>query len=92
MTVEGSVGAQIAACAASGAAIAVICSSDARYATDVETIAPRLRAAGARFVVLAGNPGAEEARYRAAGVDTFIFVKCDVLGTLRKLLREAGVL
>ena len=46
----------IAAFAASGAAIAVICSTDARYATDLEQVAPRLRAAGARIVVLSGNP------------------------------------
>jgi methylmalonyl-CoA mutase len=92
VTAEGPVDAQAAACAASGATIAVICSSDARYATDVEDVAPRLRAAGARVVVLAGNPGADEARYRAAGIDRFIFVRCDVLGTLRALLREAGVL
>jgi methylmalonyl-CoA mutase len=92
VTAEGAMEAQAAACAASGAVIAVICSSDARYATDVEGVAPRLRAAGARVVVLAGNPGSDEARYRAAGVDRFIFVRCDVLGTLRALLREVGVL
>jgi len=92
VSAEGSVDAQAAACAASGAVIAVICSSDARYATDVADVAPRLRAAGARIVVLAGNPGADEAGYRGAGVDRFIFVKCDVLETLRSLLHEAGVL
>ena len=43
-------------------------------------------------MVLAGHPGANEARYRAAGVDRFIFIRCDVLGTLRDLLREEGVL
>ena len=92
VSAEGPPDAQAAACAASGAAIAVICSSDARYATDVADVAPRLRAAGARIVVLAGNPGADEAGYRGAGVDRFIFVKCDVLETLRALLHEAGVL
>lgn len=89
---DGDVEAQAAACAASGARIAVVCSSDARYATDVENVVPRLRAAGVRTVVLAGNPGDAEARYRAAGVDRFIFVTCDVLATLRDLLREEGVL
>ena len=54
--------------AASGAEIAVICSTDARYATDVEQVAPKLRAAGARTVVLAGNPGANEARYRQSSI------------------------
>ncbi len=43
--------------AASGAKIAVICSTDKRYATAVAELAPKLKAAGARSVVLAGNPG-----------------------------------
>lgn len=76
----------------SGARIAVICSTDKLYETAVEQLAPRLKAAGARTVVLAGHPGANEAKYRAAGVDRFIFIKCDVLDTLRALLREEGVL
>ena len=92
LSAEGPVEAQADACAASGARVAVICSSDARCATDVADVAPRLHAAGVRVVVLAGNPGADEARYRAAGVDRFIFVRCDVLETLRALLHEAGVL
>jgi len=81
-----------AAFAASRAEIAVICSTDARYQTDVEQVAPKLRAAGARAVVLAGNPGASEAKYRSAGVNQFIFVKCNVLEALRSLLHEAGVI
>lgn len=77
--------------AASGAAIAVICSTDDRYATDVEQVAPRLRKAGATTVVLAGNPGSNETAYRAAGVDRFIFIKCNVLDILRSLLDQVGV-
>ena len=76
----------------SRAKIAVICSTDKKYQTVVEATAPRLKAAGARTVILAGNPGANEAKYRTAGVDRFIFMKCDVLGTLQELLREEGVL
>jgi len=76
----------------SGAKIAVICSTDKKYETVVETTAPRLKAAGARTVILAGNPGANEAKYRTAGVERFIFVRCDVLGTLHELLRDEGVL
>ena len=75
----------------SGAKIAVICSTDQLYETIVEQLAPKLKAAGARTVILAGHPGANEAKYRAAGVDRFIFVKCDVIDTLRSLLREEGV-
>ncbi len=75
----------------SGASVAVICSSDKLYPEVVPRVAPRLRAAGARSVVLAGNPGANEAAWRGAGVDRFIFIKCDVLATLREMLREEGV-
>jgi len=81
-----------AAFAASHAEIAVICSTDARYATDVEQVAPKLVAAGARTVVLAGNPGSNEARYRAAGVNQFIFIKCNVFEIVRSLLHQEGVL
>lgn len=94
VTNEGFSEAQAAAkaLAASGARIAVLCSTDKRYETDVEQVAPALRAAGARTVVLAGNPGANEMKYRGAGVNQFIFVKCNVLDTLRTLLKEEGVL
>ena len=76
-----------AAFAASSAKIAVICSTDKQYATAVAELAPKLKAAGARTVVLAGHPGQSEAAYRAAGVDRFIYVRCDVLDTLWSLLR-----
>jgi len=81
-----------AAFAASQAEIAVICSTDARYATDVEQVAPKLMAAGARTLVLAGNPGSNEAKYRAAGVTHFIFIKCSALEILCSLLHQVGVL
>ena len=76
----------VAEFAASNARIAVICSTDKRYATAVAELAPKLKAAGAAAVVLAGNPGQSEATYRAAGVDRFIYVRCNVLDTLWSLL------
>jgi methylmalonyl-CoA mutase len=76
----------------SGATIAVICSSDKLYPQVVPQLAPRLKAAGAGTVVLAGNPGANEPAWRGAGVDRFIFIKCDVLAILREMLRNEGVL
>ncbi len=81
-----------AACAESGANIAVICSSDKLYPEVVPQLVPKLKAAGARTVVLAGNPGANEEAWRAAGVNRFIFIGCDVLAGLQELLREEGVL
>lgn len=81
-----------AAFAGSAANIAVICSTDDQYVQVVPQLAGPLHNAGARTVVLAGNPGEYEADYRNAGVDRFIFVRCDVLGTLRELLGEEGIL
>lgn len=81
-----------AAFADSGARIAVICSSDKLYPEFVPPVAAKLKEAGARTVVLAGHPGDNESAWRAAGVDRFIFIKCDVLATLRELLAEEGVL
>ena len=78
--------------AKSGAPIAVICSSDKLYPELVPATAAALKSAGARTIVLAGNPGDNEAAWREAGVDRFIFIKCDVLSTLRELLQEEGVL
>jgi methylmalonyl-CoA mutase len=75
-----------------GANVAVICSSDQLYPELVPSLAGQLKTAGARTVVLAGAPGANEAAWRAAGVDRFIFMKCDVASTLREILREEGVL
>lgn len=76
----------------SQAHIAVICGTDDAYAAHVATLAPALHAAGARRVVLAGNPGANEPAYRDAGVDRFVYVKCDVVSFLSDLLAEEGVL
>jgi methylmalonyl-CoA mutase len=84
--------AAVKAFADSGATVAVICSSDKLYPDMVPQVAPRLKAAGARSVILAGNPGANETAWRAAGVDRFIFMKCDVLASLREMLREEGVM
>lgn len=70
--------------------IAVICGTDAAYAACVAVLAPRLHRAGAKTVVLAGNPGANEGAYRSAGVDRFIYVRCDAVGVLSEMLREEG--
>lgn len=66
--------------------LACLCGSDERYASEAAEAARQLKAAGARRVVLAGRPGALEAELRAAGVDGFLFIGCDVLATLEDLL------
>jgi hypothetical protein len=64
-----------AAFAASRAEIAVICSTDARYATDVEQVAPKLLAAGARTVVLAGKPGTAPPESTSSSLSNATFSK-----------------
>lgn len=66
--------------------LACLCGSDDRYATEAADTARRLKAAGAKRVVLAGRPGPLEAELRAAGVDAFVFVGCDLLATFEELL------
>jgi len=75
---------------ASGARIAVLCSSDRLYEQLAAETARMLKAAGARSVVLAGRPGDREADYREAGVDRFIFIGCNVLDALQQMLTEEG--
>lgn len=83
--------AAVAAFTASGAKIAAVCSTDKQYAAVLAELAPKLKAAGARNIVLAGNPGASEAAWRALGIDNFIYIHCDVVGILWSLLHAEGV-
>lgn len=76
----------------SGAALAVICSSDSIYTSDAVDCAKSLKSAGASVVVLAGRPGENEAGLREAGVDRFIHAGDDMLETLRAVAREIGML
>ena len=75
----------------SGAEVAVICSSDARYASDAADAARRLTEAGARMVALAGRPGDRESEWRSAGVDLFVHAGGDAHADLTALLEAMGV-
>jgi len=75
----------------SGAPLAVICSADPVYAELAAPTAAALKEAGARRVLVAGRPGDQQEQWRAAGVDGFISIGCDVLDTLSELLQEQGV-
>jgi len=68
---------------ASGAKIAIICSTDDLYGELAAPAAAALKKAGARAVYLAGRPGEAEAGLREAGVDGFLFEGADVLASLR---------
>ncbi len=74
---------------ASGAEVAVLCSSDAVYAELAEPAAQALRGV-ARAVVYAGAPGEREAALKAAGVTDFIFMGTNAVEVLRSLLERAG--
>jgi len=84
------------AAAASGAPIAVLCSTDETYPALVPAFAAAAKAAPStvRTVVLAGLPAdpAVVASYRAAGVDEFIHIRANVHDLLAKLLKQIGAL
>jgi methylmalonyl-CoA mutase len=81
------------AAAASGAAIAVLCSTDDTYPQLAPVFARRIKAARpALVVVLAGHPGEREQEFRTAGFDEFIHLRSNVRATLAQLQRLAGVL
>jgi methylmalonyl-CoA mutase len=73
-----------AACKASGAALACLCSSDKIYAQQAEAAAQALQNAGAKHIYLAGRPGERETALRGAGVGDFIFAGGDTLTILQQ--------
>ncbi len=75
-----------AAFKASGAKLAVLCSSDKVYAEQGVDAAKALTSAGA-LLYIAGRPGDLEAQWRAAGVRDFVHVGSDVLAQLRGALQ-----
>ncbi len=81
------------AAVASGAVVAVLCSTDETYPELAPVFARRIKAARpALAVILAGHPGDREAEYRSAGFDDFIHIRSNVRTTLSQLQRLAGVL
>lgn len=81
-----------AAFAASGAAIACLCSSDALYAEQAGAVAAALKEAGAARVFLAGKPrGEQRETYERAGVDEFVFAGGDAVAVLSSVLDRMGV-
>ena len=88
--------ADVAACVeafkASGAKIAILCSSDPIYEHLAQPVAQALKAAGCSYLFLAGAPGDKKDLYTAAGIDNFIFMGGDVLQTNRSVLARLGVI
>jgi methylmalonyl-CoA mutase len=75
---------------ASGAALACLCGGDEACAAQAEAFARSIKASGVKGLVLAGRPGDHEARWRAAGVDVFIFSGGDAVAALQGLYRRIG--
>lgn len=75
---------------ASGAKLAVLCSSDKKYAAEAEATARALKAAGCTWLALAGAPGDKADDYAAAGVDDYIRMGGDLLATLKSAWAELG--
>jgi methylmalonyl-CoA mutase len=82
--------ARLTAFGASGASVAVLSGSDARYAAEAASAAQALKATGAAWIIYAGKP-ADEAGLRAAGIDQFVFAGQDTLGALETLHAALGV-
>lgn len=85
------VDAAVAAFTASGARAVMLCGSDDDYSEWVPQLVPKLAAAGATVIALAGRPGDREAAHREAGVGHFIYMGCDVAQTLQTLQQQMGV-
>ncbi|NED78275.1 methylmalonyl-CoA mutase, partial [Streptomyces sp. SID9944] len=64
----------------SGASEVCLCSSDALYEEQAETVVAELRAAGASHVFLAGRPG------QYTGVDSYVYAGCDAVAVLSATL------
>jgi methylmalonyl-CoA mutase len=83
----------IAAAQASGAAVAVICSTDDTYPELVPVLAKGIKAACPGMkVMLAGAPAAEfKPLYDESGVDEYIHVKANCLQILSQIQKERGI-
>lgn len=67
------------------AEIVCLCGADERYAAQAANTARELKKLGVKQVLLAGRPGANEASYREAGIDGFIFMGCDLISAMEVL-------
>lgn len=74
-----------------GAPLACICASDAAYGEHAAAAAGALREAGARAVILAGDPGPARAAYEAAGIGMFLYKGCNVVRLMADALAAAGI-
>ncbi|WP_347276657.1 methylmalonyl-CoA mutase family protein [Caulobacter segnis] len=72
------------------AALAILCSSDEKYAEEAGRAAKTLKAAGVKHLYLAGKPGDLERELKADGVDEFVFAGMDAVAVLDRALSMTG--
>jgi methylmalonyl-CoA mutase len=77
--------------AATGCALACLCSSDARYPDTVPAVAAALRGAGVEHVQLAGKARDHAEAWAAAGVGGYIAAGCDAIGVLSEAHELIGI-
>ncbi|MDQ1740127.1 MAG: methylmalonyl-CoA mutase [Pseudonocardiales bacterium] len=75
----------VAAFGAAGVSLALLCSSDAEYATQAGPLAAALKAAGAAQVWIAGPPDLVQ-----ADVDAAVFTGCDAVAALESMFEIVG--
>lgn len=76
----------------SGAAVVVICSTDATYPEIVPSLVQSLKQANpALTVLLAGYPADQVESFKAAGIDDFIHLNANCLALLTSLQHKMGV-
>ncbi|GAB4330133.1 MAG: methylmalonyl-CoA mutase family protein [Calditrichia bacterium] len=81
------------AAAASGAPIAVICSTDDTYPELVPAFTRKLKSINPEIlVILAGYPKDQVEAHKQAGVDDFIHIRANVYELLAGLMKKLGVL
>ncbi|MFU8848591.1 MAG: methylmalonyl-CoA mutase family protein [Opitutales bacterium] len=83
----------VAALKESDAGITVVCGADPDYEEKFTDFAQAIKSAIPEMqVILAGFPGGNEASYRAAGMDNYIFIKSNNYETNRRYLEGLGVI
>jgi len=81
------------AAVASGARIAVLCSTDETYPALVPEFVKTLKSAKPDAItILAGYPADQIEAHKASGIDEFIHIRADILSILQNLQKKTGVL
>lgn len=74
-----------------GQPVVAVCAADARMVEVALELAPKVKAKGAKMVLLAGQPGDQREELVKRGVDAFVHVGVDVLHELADVLEGLGI-